>query len=161
MWKLISSLVKNNSTSPGTRRRGSLRSAQPSQDFLSGRAGGRPAFRGPRRAGGAGGALGPGGGLGGPRGAGERDAPGEGPGSRGTERGWARPAGFSAGQRGAGRVGTVPSPAWAGGAGGAAARAPEAAGLRARAWRQRCPGERRLGREGSGFPSAVPLTRSL
>lgn len=39
MWKLISSLVKNNSTSPGTRRRGSLRSAQPSQDFLLGRAG--------------------------------------------------------------------------------------------------------------------------
>lgn len=73
MWKLISSLVKNNSTSPGTRRRGSLRSAQPSQDFLLGRAGalaglpGTPPCegRGPRRRG-----LGRGGGLGGWRAAG-------------------------------------------------------------------------------------------
>lgn len=73
MWKLISSLVKNNSTSPGTRRRGSLRSAQPSQDFLLGRAGALAGLPGTPPRGGRGqrgGGLGPCGGLGGPRGAG-------------------------------------------------------------------------------------------
>lgn len=60
MWKSISSLVKNNSTSPGTRRRGSLRSAQPSQDFLSGRAGGPAGLPGTPPRGGRGRRPGPG-----------------------------------------------------------------------------------------------------
>lgn len=135
---MISSLVKNNSTSPGTRRRGSLRSAQPSQDFLLGRAGalaGLPGTppregRGPWRRG-----LGRGGGLGGrrarPAGPGQRRGRGPPRGGRAgartgrsrpgrsrgrTERGPARPAAPRGASRGAGarfcQRGAPPGPAW-------------------------------------------------